>query len=201
MKKIILLLMALMLMGTAQESVAQQRKTTAKNTAVKKTTTAARKTTPKKPAPTASATVTITDPVIVNGHVAFLGVPVKQAENVIKQQLLAKGLVNTKENGFEFLGGTAYDVKVQVFVEDENRITVREAKAYTKSQAKARINAYKKAFVDATGAKATENCMNCDDGGVTIDTPGGIIEVHFYNQDEVNFDSKYFDIVLTFAQY
>ena len=202
MKKIVLLLMALMTMGTAQESAAQRLTATVKKKpTMQKTIIAGKTTAPKKQTLANAATVTITDPVIVNGHVAFLGVPVKQAENAIKKQLLAKGLADPNENGFKYLGGTAYDVKVKVFIEDENRITVREAKGYTKSQVKARINAYKKAFVEATGAKATEECMDCDDGGVKIETTGGLIDIHFYNQDEVNFSSKYFDIVLTFSQY
>ena len=196
--------MALLMMGTAQESMAQQRKSVTKSTAVRKS--AAKKPAAKKPAvkkPVAApATVTIDDPVIVNGHVAFLGVPVKQAVATIKEQLKEKGFVDTNENGFQYLLGTAFGVKVKVFVSSENQIETREAKGYTLNQVKTRVNAYKKAFVEATGGKATENCMGCpEDGGVSIETTGGTIEIHYYNQDEVNFESKYFDIVITYTQY
>lgn len=203
MKKIAFVLTALMLLGTVQNNcMAQQRKPVGK-TAVRRTTTTAKNTAVRKATPPAApTTVTIADPVIVNGHVAFLGVPVKQAESAIKQQLKAKGLTNVSQNGFQYLGGTAYGVKVKVFVEGENQIVVREAKTYTKSQAKARINAYKKAFAEATGDKITEDCLDCDEGGgITIETTGGTIEARFYNQDEVDFSSKYFDIVVTFTQY
>lgn len=197
MKKNVLFLLTLLLAGEVQPCMAQQRKSVAKKTVVTKKVTTA-----KKPI-AAPATVTIDDPVIVNGHVAFLGVPVKQPEAKIKQQLQNKGLTPKSENGFQFLGGTVYGVAVKAFVDSENQIAVRESKAYTKSAARNRVNAYQKAFVNATGGKIVENTMgyNSDEeGGLTIETSGGKIDIHYSNQDEVNFNSKYFDIIITFVQ-
>lgn len=189
MKKNLLLLIGLLLFGMVQTSVAQQRKS-------------ARKSAPKKVAPTIPVTVTIDEPVIVNGNVAFQGVPVKQPVAKISQQLKAKGFVDKKENGFQFLSGTAYGVKVKAFVEDENWIAVREVKLYTAKQAKARINAYKKAFLEATGSTDVKNdeMLPAEGGGFVVNTSGGTIDVHYYNEDEVNFDSNYFNIVITFKK-
>ena len=63
--------------------------------------------------------------------------------------------------------------------------------------------AYQKAFLDATKGNVAENTMNYnsnEEGGVTIQTSGGNIEIHYSNQDEVEFSSKYFDVIITFVQ-
>lgn len=172
------------------------------NSAAKKSTVTKKATVAKKQS-TAPLVITVDDPAIVNGHVAFLGVPVKQPEAEITKQLKVKGLVPKTENGFQFLGGTAYGVQVKVFVDSEDMISVRETKAYTKAQARNRVMAYQKAFLDATKGNVAENTMNYnsnEEGGVTIQTSGGNIEIHYSNQDEVEFSSKYFDVIITFVQ-
>ena len=108
-----------------------------------------------------------------------------------------------QERGFEFLSGTAYGCKVKVFVEDNN-IVVHEEKTYKKVQVRNRIEAYKKAFMEADKVKVTENTMtwNSDEGGNYLleATSGGTVDLHYFNQDEVNFDSNLFVIILTFSQ-
>lgn len=185
-----------------QQANAQQRRTAARTGVSKKVS---KKTTQKKSGVSTATPVaiSISDPVVVNGSTAFLGISVKQPTSVIEKQLTEKGFVKKQENGYTFLKGTAYGCQVKVFI-NENQIVVHEVKAYTKAQARKRIDAYKKAFSDATNVKVTENTMtyNSDEGGnyVLEVASGGSIDLHYYNQDEVNFDSKFFDVILTFTQ-
>jgi len=198
MKRLLFIAALALMMGAAQESMAQQRKTTVRKSAVKRTT--ASKNAVKK-AVTPPVTITIDDPVIVDGCVAFLGIPVNQSPDDIEKQVKAKGFVDKMEYGFNWLVGTAFGTQMKMFVEAEGGVTAREVKAYTFSQAKNRVNAYKKAFVQATGGKSSDDCMGCQDGGgTTIETVGGTIEIRYYNQDEVNFESKYYDIVVSFSK-
>lgn len=202
MRKYIVCILGLALLCAPATMEAQQRKAATKTRTSKGVT---KRTTQKKKTTTTTTPVAITvdDPLVVGGSVAFMGVPVKQSAAKIEQQLKEKGFVPKKENGFSFLSGTAYGVKVKVFVE-EGQIVVREEKAYKKTPARSRIEAYKKAFEKNNTVKVTENTMTRngdEDGNYLLQSEsGGTVDLHYYNQDEVNFDSPFFDIVLTFRQ-
>lgn len=153
-----------------------------------------------------TSTVSITDPMVVNGHLAFLGIDVTQSRSAIAQQLKAKGFVEYKnENSpYPFYKGMAYGVKCDLSInqEDENRnINYRELKRYKLSAAKARLNALANALLKASGGKVTDKYIQSDQGLVKIEGNNWYIEIMYANEDEVNFTSAYNTIYLTFYNY
>ena len=42
--------------------------------------------------------------------------------------------------------------------------------------------------------------LPAEGGGFIVNTSGGTIDVHYYNEDEVNFDSNLFNIVISFKK-
>lgn len=203
--------------NTGKKNTPAQKKTTSKtpsNTANKTTDKAKTNNKPAKtdktankdlakqaPKATASA-IRLGAPTIIDGHLAFNGVPLGQSKSKIKQQLEEAGMIGEKdENKRQCYAGRAYGVSVQAYVESKTQLSVREEKSYTKAQALSRIEGYQKAFIKDTGGKVVDNTLNkngSEGGTVVIETRAGIIEIGYYNQDEVNFSSKNFDIILSF---
>lgn len=148
-----------------------------------------------------------TEPLIVNGHLAFLGIPVKQSRVILGNLLKGKGLLQ-KDDGYGNIRweGTVFGVKSSVAILGgyeqgtlTEGISYRELKNYSKTQARNRVNAYLNAFLKATNGKVIENTManNGDEGEyVEIKVGNGYIKIEYGNQDEVNFDSPYYDVIV-----
>lgn len=148
-----------------------------------------------------------TEPLIVNGHLAFLGIPVKQSRVILVNLLKGKGLLQ-KDDGYGNIRweGTVFGVKSSVAILGgyeqgtlTEGISYRELKNYSKTQARNRVNAYLNAFLKATNGKVIENTManNGDEGEyVEIKVGNGYIKIEYGNQDEVNFDSPYYDVIV-----
>lgn len=180
-KKTILLFIAAMLVGV-MPSMAQKknyRKTRTNQRTVSRV---------KKPVVTVPA-ITFTDPVVVNGHLAFLGVDIQQSPLEIIQQLKAKGLSEyPKEEGevYPTLHGNIYGVNCQVSIyKDDNAQTINflETSGYAKTKARDRVNSLAAAFAKATGGKITDSNTkyNSDKGcDATIESKYGIITVGSY---------------------
>lgn len=201
MKRTILFLAAAIMLGMSMPTMAQQKKAPAKRTTTTKTT---KKPTAKKPVQQ-SQSIVLNEPMIVDGHLAFLGIPVNLPTETISQKLKEKGFVYSKtEYDMGSWVGMAYGVKSSVNIGKEPAyVSFREMKDYTKTQARNRVTSYQKAFVEATGGKVTENTMsyNSVEGGqVRIETSKGYIEINYGNQDEVDFSSKYYDVYVTIGE-
>lgn len=148
-----------------------------------------------------------TEPLIVNGHLAFLGIPVKQSRVIVGNLLKGKGFLQ-KDDGYGNIRweGTAFGVKSSVALLGgyeqgtlTEGISYRELKNYSKTQARNRVNAYLNAFLKATNGKVIENTManNGIEGEyVEIQASNGYIKIEYGNQDEVNFDSPYYDVIV-----
>ena len=144
------------------------------------------------------------EPLLVNGHLAFMGIPVKQAQAGISAKLKEKGFI-LKDDSWE---GNVYGVKSSLGIEgfdgQANGISYRELKEYTNTQAKNRVNALLKAFLEATGGKVVENTL-ANDGiegeFVKIEAGNGAIEIQYANEDEVNFESRFFNVIVQFREF
>lgn len=194
MKKVLFILAVALLVGAPQTANAQQRKKVVKRTA----TTAKKKVTQQ----VQTAEVVIDGPVIVDGgHLAFYGIPVIQGESDIIKDLADRGFKKTKDNfGNTNITGTAYGVKCTVFIDEGRGMTIRESKPYTLAQAKKRVAAYQKSYLSESGGKVTQNTLgwnSVEGGNVTIEAGEGTIGISYQNQDEVDFSSKYYDIVVS----
>lgn len=144
------------------------------------------------------------EPLIVNGRLAFMGIPVKQAQATISAKLKEKGFV-LKDDSWE---GTVYGVKSSLGIEgfdgQADGISYREMKEYTKTQAINRVKALQKAFLEATGGKVIENTLPNDgvEGEfVKIEAGKGTIEIQYANEDEVNFESRFFNVIVQFREF
>ncbi len=194
MKKILFILAVALLVGAPQTLNAQQRKKVAKRSA-----TVAKK---KVTQPVQTVTIELDGPVIMDGgHLAFYGIPVIMGEADVVKELLDRDFKKTKDQfGNTNITGTAFGVKCMVFVDAERGITVREVKPYTLAQAKKRVAAYQKSYLSESGGKVTQNTLgwnSVEGGNVTIEAGEGTIGISYQNQDEVDFSSKYYDIVVS----
>ena len=152
------------------------------------------------------------EPLLVNGHLAFLGIPLVQNRARIEAQLREKGITK-KEDGYGNIRyeGMVYGVKSSIAIlggyqqgENTEGISYYEMKNYSKAQARNRVFAYQKAFLNATGGKVIENDMsyNSDEGErIEIETTNkGYITIQYANEDEVNFESSYFNVIVMFRE-
>lgn len=182
MKKIFVLFVAA-LMLSAQQMNAQQRKST----------------TAKKP--TAQVIpVTISEPIGVDGHLAFMGVSQGQVLNKVKSDLAAKGFREGKDQwGNETTKGTAYGAAGAIYVQDLAelggkgiRVTMTEDKQYTLVQAKQRMNALVAGFKALANGKAKRvQGMEPGADGMEIVNDYGTITVTYHNADEMEGTSKF----------
>lgn len=155
---------------------------------------------------TPSVVVKEGEPLLVNGWLAFMGIPVKQPKTNIIAKLKEKGFVLKDDYGNIRWEGTAYGTKGSLaIIEDYNEqpegISYREIKNYSKTQARNRVIAYQKTFLEATGGRIIENTManNGIEGEyVKIEAGKGVIEIQYANEDEVNFESPYYNVIVQF---
>ena len=153
------------------------------------------------------------EPQAVNGHLAFLGIPLVQNRARIEASLREKGIIKKEdEYGNIRYEGMVYGVKSSVAIlggyqqgENTEGISYYEMKNYSKTQARNRVFAYQKAFLNATGGKVVENDMsyNSDEGGqIEIETTNkGHITIQYGNEDEVNFESNFFVVTVQFREF
>lgn len=199
MKKVILFLVAAMI--CSMPTMAQKR-TNGKT----RTTQTARRTTAT---PTAQPVV-IDEPLVVDGHIAFMGILLNQSKQNIESQLRAKGYTPTKDEfGTTSFKMTVWGQKVDLSVDSplgnkEICVNWRELKNYGKSTARARVVALTNAILKSTGGKIIGSDMtnNSIEGGYNkIQAGDGYIEVSYWNDDEVNFDSRIFHVGVKIANY
>ena len=181
-QRMIVLLAALLLLGVGQAD-AQKRKMV------------------RKAAKTAAAVVPVTvdDPVVVDGHIAFLGVPLGQAKAKIDAALGEKGFKLTKLEVSEDVRGTAYGAQWSLWVSnDGKKLVLTGVNEYKKAQAKRRMTA----LVAGLQAKCEGTVQPYDVGegeGKTITCPAGTIRVYYRDSDEVDFSGMSFLVCVEFA--
>jgi len=181
MKKTLLALAALLLLGTAQESMAQQKK----KAPVRKTTT-----TVKKKTPTVTP-ITVADPVVIDGHLAYMGVQLGQSTAKMWSELKKKGFKDVKNGwGDVQTKGLSYGAMSVIGVDEKGDVYVTEDKAYTLSQAKRRVVSLAAGLKKALNGK-TSVMPETDGGGggTAIACDYGRIEITYQNDDEVEFIS------------
>ena len=181
----IVLLAALLLLGVGQAD-AQKRKAVRK---AAKTVAAA-------------VPVTIDDPVVVDGHIAFLGVPLGQAKATIDAALGEKGFKLTKLEVGEEVRGTAYGAQWTLWVADDGKnLTITEVSDHKKAQAKRRMTALVAGLqAKCGGTVQSYDAHNADGGeGKVITCPAGTIRVYYRDADEVFFSDTSFLVCIEFA--
>lgn len=200
MKRFIITLAAVMTLGSITPAMAQQRRV------VRKPTTAVKKKAPaRNVAPPVKMPDINDDEFLVNEHAAFLGVLVKQSEDKVKAALQQKGFVYTTEPGYEAWEGTAYEEPGYVYIMD-NGISFKEKRRYTKSGAITRLANFWKGISAVTGAMADTSGFNNTEsgeveGGTILLTLGDITyTLQYNNEDEVNFDSKYYYVTIMVSE-
>ena len=196
MKKFVLLFAAAMMLGSAVPAVAQQKKTVKKTVAKK---APAKKTVAKKAVAVAPLDINEGE-FLADGHAAVMGIAVKQPQGKIEAALKEKGFVN-KTVGYEMKAwvGTLYGVTVNLSVDAPDGISYRERKDWTRQQAFNRVVSYQKQITAVTGALPEGQLgMPSEEGGmVTLRSGKCVYTIQYQNQDEVDFSSKYFDIVVS----
>lgn len=148
----------------------------------------------------------LVDPVLVNGKLAFMGIPIAQSKDAFEMQLKEKGFVEKKEEwgSGTYWSGNAYGEKVRVYMDTSKNIGISEVKEYNLSNAKKRITLLKNAFLEATHGKIIEDSTkyDSDEGGrLTIGLSCGKIDISYENSDVVNFSSDIYDVRIMMTQY
>ena len=181
-QRMIVLLAALLLLGVGQAD-AQKRKAVRK---VAKTVAAA-------------VPVTVDDPVVVDGHIAFLGVPLGQTKATIDAALGEKGFKLTKLEVGEEVRGTAYGAQWTLWVANEGKnLTITDVANYKMAQAKRRMTALVAGLQTKCGG--TVQPYDVEEGeGKAITCPTGTIRVYYRDADEVNFSGMSFLVCVEFA--
>jgi hypothetical protein len=197
MKKLLLFVMTAMLVVAVPTS-AQQRKTIKK-----RATTTAKSTARKKPV-SQPVTIQMDEPCIAGGAIAFNGIPIDLPKAEMESELKSQGFVYKKDEfGNGLWHGKAFGVEGTVFVRtDPAVVNFTEKKYYKKAQVRKRVMAYKDAFEEISGCKATESTMgwNSDEGGsVKIPINGGSIEIFYANCDEVDFSSTEYTLYIVYS--
>jgi hypothetical protein len=144
-------------------------------------------------------------PAVVNGHLAFMGIPINTPEESFRKQLLTKGFkvyVNKYGQKFpEILVGVYKGRKVQfgtgykmVFIQDDKRPTLANAKKRYKELVAELESIYGKGVANNTNDVTLRH---------EIKTPQGNVIVEMYNEDEMEGDSDYYIVgfVLSESEY
>lgn len=200
MKKTLLLLAALMMMGTAQETMAQQRKTAS----AKKTTTTARKGTAAKKtaAKTATPSIAWEGPGVVDGQVAFLGIPLTETKAGMKSKLTAKGIQDRRESDDDFIrlrgviDGTRVRINIQQTASGNLMVSVYDEKTCALAKAKIRFTALVEKMKTIYGQKG-KYLRNDNDWKEYEIEVGGTKEkvvVAMFNEDEMDGSSNFYQI-------
>ena len=134
-----------------------------------------------------------TFPPVVNGHLAFMGIPMNVSPALMKSKLMAMGMTPAKDKWSEgedfWLEGMVNGVKTQVWVSvDGNHkiynINTYDAKSYKLAQAQAR---YKK-LLDSMVATYGKGAYQTNENGFKeyyIRSDKGVINVQLFNEDEM----------------
>ena len=144
-------------------------------------------------------------PTVVNGHLAFMGIPINTAEASLRKQLFAKGFKVYKNRwGQEFpetLVGIYKGRKVQVqtmykglIVQDDEHPTLEKARKRYYSLVKQLESIYGK------GVTKDHNDFNLR---YEIKTPQGLVVAEMFNEDEMEgeSDSYIVSFVLSESEY
>jgi hypothetical protein len=200
MKKVLIIMVAALLAVPLSTS-AQQKKVVQK-----RATTTAKRTTPVRKKPAAQpVNIQMDEPCIAGGALAFNGIPINLPSAEMASELKSQGFVFKKDQfGNERWHGKAFGVDGEVYVGTNPAVvTFTEKKSYNKATARKRVNAYKDAFEEMSGCKASESTMNwnSDEGGmVIIPVNSSRIQINYANQDEVEFSSNLFTISITYQE-
>ena len=211
MKKVFMFLVAAMMLGMAMPTMAQQKKAPVKKTTTttKKSTTTQKQVAKKKtPAKPAAVSVPFEGPGIVDGHLAFMGIPLNESPANMKSKLMAKGLQSKRNDS----GNGSLEVKglvdgVQTIVEiavsykkDIWAIHMRDASTVRLPKAKARFETLL-AKVESIYGKG-ECVDNYDDHKhYLLKSDKGSISVELFNEDEMDGASDFYVISVSFSEH
>ena len=202
MKKTLFLLMALMMMGTAQTTFAQQRKAIAKKSA-----TIANRSAVKRPAvKPAAPSIAWELPIAIDGHVAFLGIPLTETMESMRGKLIAKGLQDRREGDNDFLilrgviDGTRVRVNTQKTFNGSLHINVYDEKTLPLAKAKVRFNELVKKLSNLYENKGSmpQNENDHKRFEMSIGGTKGKVSIEMFNEDEMDGASDYYQIVISF---
>lgn len=149
----------------------------------------------------AAQNVQQTDPPAVNGHIAFMGIPLSETANGMKTKLLAKGFKLERidrDTKYIYLTGNVYGVpsRIEIAPDYQGKITIR---VYAKSQ---RLPQAKKTFntllAKAKAVYGNGSYETNEDGWkkYMIGRPDGTAFVELFNEDEMDGASDFFLVAI-----
>lgn len=209
MKKSFLFFTAALMLCTAMPTMAQQKKTTStkRTTATKSVTT--KSTAPQKKASVkpAVASVPFEGPAIVDGHLAFMGIPLTENPAAMKSKLMAKGLKskqNVSGNGDLEVKGVVDGVQVQIVIScNPNNaigyIVMDDTTCKRLPKAKARFTSLV-AKMESIYGKGKYEYNEDDQKEYCIKTEKGRVTISIFNEDEMDGASSLFVNRVTFSE-
>jgi len=150
-----------------------------------------------------------TFPPVVNGHLAFMGIPMNVSPTLMKSKLMSMGMTPAKDKWSEgedfWLEGMVNGVKTQVWVSvDGNHkiynINTYDAKSYKLAQAQAR---YKK-LLDSMVATYGKGAYQTNESGFKeyyIRSDKGVINVQLFNEDEMEGASTNHKVAVYYSEH
>ena len=139
---------------------------------------------------------------VVNGHIAFLGIPLSETANGMKSKLVAKGFKVERvdrETNYIYLLGNVYGVPSQIEISPDyqGKITVRVyiKKSARLPQAKKTYNLFLSKMTETYGSGKYETN---DDGWkkYQIDRSNGTVFVELFNEDEMDGASDFYLVAI-----
>ena len=184
------------MMLVAVPAAGQQKKV------AKKSSTTVKKNAVRKKAVSQPVTIQMDEPCIAGGAIAFNGIPINLSDAEMASELTSQGFKLKKdEYGNERWHGKAFGVEGEVYVgKNPAIVNFMEKKYYSISQVRKRVTAYKNAFEELSGCRASNSSNSIEGGKVTIPINGGHIEINYANCDEVNFESKDYALFIVFSE-
>jgi hypothetical protein len=144
---------------------------------------------------------------VVNGHVTFLGIPLNETPQGMRDKLMAKGMKKAvgmeTDTGNIYLTGTVNGVPstVHIVVGVGNKIyniNCIEKKDYRLPQAKARAKALLAQMEAIYGKAKSTNFSDDVVGEATINVANGSVLVGYSNQDEMDGASDFYYVSSTY---
>ena len=208
MKRTFLLFAALMLCTTLP-TMAQQKKTTStkRTTATKSVTNKSAAPKKKTPAKSTVASIPFEGPAIVDGHLAFMGIPLSESPATMKSKLMAKGLKskpNVSGNGSLEVKGFIDDVQVQIEISITSEktiwaISMQDEVCKRLPKAKTRFTSLV-AKLESIYGKGKYEYNEDDQKDYRIKTEKGSIIVSLFNMDEMDGASELYVIGARFSE-
>lgn len=204
MKKLFMLFSVALMLGMAMQTMAQQKK----KAPVKRTATVTKSgTTAKKATGNTTATsISFEGPAIVNGHLAFMGIPLNENPATMKSKLIAKGFISRQVDEEYSLAvqGTVEGAKarIEIAVTPHNTIgylNLYEDRAYLLPKAKARYATLVSKLEKIYG-KGEYHCNDDDHKIYWIKMEGGRVAVELFNMDEMDGASDYYIVAVSFSE-